>query len=54
VVKVTVGSNRSRASFRISSIRQKTLLYRDEKTSPILEKFDPTRETADFGSSQNF
>jgi len=40
--------------FIIPSIRQKTLLRRDLKTSPILENFDPTRETADFGTSQNF
>ena len=38
----------------VHSIKQKTRVKADFKTSPILEKFDPTRETADFGSSQNF
>ena len=38
----------------LRSIRQKNRVYPDFKTSPILENFDPTRETADFGSSQNF
>ena len=43
--------NEGRENLLISA---RKLSYRDFKTWPILEKFDPTRETADFGSSQNF